>query len=55
MNNVITTPRGYAQAVKRAGVAGDGVVTKSPAVSQATPAKATSTNGSPSGSDSQKY
>jgi hypothetical protein len=55
MNNVNTKPRCYAQAVKRAGGAGDGVVTKSPAMSQATPAKATSTSGSPSSSDSQKY
>ncbi|KDR11421.1 BRCA1-A complex subunit Abraxas [Zootermopsis nevadensis] len=50
MNNVNTKPRGYAQAVKRSLVAGDGMVTKSPAMSQAT-----STNGSPSSSNSQKY
>jgi hypothetical protein len=54
MNNANAKPRGYAQALKRTGVAGDGVVIKSPAVSQATPSKATSANGSPSNSDSQK-
>lgn len=55
MNNVNTKPRGYAQAVKRTGIAGDGVVIKSPAVSQASPSKVTSANGSTSNSDSQKY
>lgn len=55
MNNVNTKPRGYAQAVKRTGVAGDGVVIKSPAVSQASPSKMTSANGSTSNSDLQKY
>jgi len=50
MNVVNTKSRGYAQAVKRGGGVGDSVVTKSSAVSQAT-----STNVSPSSSDSQKY
>jgi hypothetical protein len=55
MNNLNTKPRGgYAQAVKRSGAAGDNAVTKSPVVSQASPAKATSANGSPSCSGSQK-
>jgi len=55
MNNVNTKPRGYAQAVKKSGTSSSGVVTKSPAVSQVIPVKTTSTSGSPSNSNSQKF
>jgi hypothetical protein len=55
MNNVNTKPRSYAQAIKRTGVAGDGVVIRSQAVSQGSSSKVTSANGSPSNSDCQKY
>jgi hypothetical protein len=55
MNNVNTKPRSYAQAIKRTGVAGDAVINKSPPVSQGTSSKVTSTNGSPSNPDCQKY
>lgn len=54
MNNVNTKPRSYAQAIKRTGVAVDAVINKSP-VSQGTSSKVTSTNGSPSNPDCQKY
>jgi len=55
MNSVHTKPRGYAQAVKKSGTSSSGVVTKSPAVSQVIPVKTTSTSGSPSNSNSQKF
>jgi hypothetical protein len=55
MNNVNSKPRGYAQAVKKSGTSNSSVVTKSPAPSQVIPVKTTSTSGSPSNSNSQKF
>lgn len=55
MNNVNAKPRGYAQAVKRSGTSSSSVGTKSPAMSQVIPVKTTSSSGSPSNSNSQKF
>ena len=55
MNNVNAKSRGYAQAVKRSGTSNSSVVTKSASSSQVIPVKTTSTSGSPSNSNSQKF